>query len=97
MPIVCWSPVKTFNMLRQLTQSSTWLWIGGIELLVISFFNRFFLTVVLLGLLGYEYIILKEKKEKLNAFFNWALNCAVLAIFPALPMVDKDSNNYIFL
>lgn len=84
-------------MLRQLTLSQTWFWIAGIEFLVISFFNRFYLIFVLVGLLGYEYIILKEKKEKLESFFNWALNCAILAIFPALPMIDKDSHNFIFL
>lgn len=38
-----------------------------------------------------------DKKEKLNPFFNWGLNCAVLAIYPALPLVDKDSNNTFLL
>lgn len=33
-PVICWYPVKTFNMLRQLTKFETWFWIAGIELLV---------------------------------------------------------------
>lgn len=34
LPVFCWMPVKTFNMFRELTKFETWLWIGGIELLV---------------------------------------------------------------
>lgn len=34
LPILCWYPVKTFNMFRQLTKFKTWFWIGGIEFLV---------------------------------------------------------------
>lgn len=51
----------------------------------------------------YEYKIIScsfvilDKKEKLNPFFNWALNCAILAIYPALPIVDKDSSNIFLL
>lgn len=119
-------PVKTFNMFRELTKFETWLWIGGIELLVMSFFDRIFLTGLLLALIGYEYYVLKgvslcsvitlsvdiqllsdyefykiflfpDKKEKLEPFFKWSLNCAILAIYPALPLVDKDSNNILLL
>lgn len=97
LPVFCWIPVKTLNMLKQMTKFETWFWIGGIELLVLSFFERIFLSGLLIALLVYEYIILKEKKEKLEAFFKWALNCAVLAIYPALPLVDKDSNNPLLL
>ncbi|XP_031622436.1 GPI ethanolamine phosphate transferase 1 isoform X2 [Contarinia nasturtii] len=97
LPVFCWYPVKTFNMLRQLTKFETWFWIGGIEFLVLSFFNRIFLSGLLLALLAYEYYVLKDKKEKLEAFFRWALNCAILAIYPILPLVDKDSNNVFLL
>lgn len=97
LPVICWTPVRTFNMLRQMVRFQTWFWLAGIELLVLSFFHRFFLTGLLVALLVYEYIILKEKKEKLEAFFNWALNCVILAVFPALPLVDKDSNNFTLL
>lgn len=97
LPVICWTPVRTFNMLRQMVRFQTWFWLAGIELLVLSFFHRFFLSGLLVALLVYEYIILKEKKEKLEAFFNWALNCLVLAVFPALPLVDKDSNNFTLL
>lgn len=38
-----------------------------------------------------------DKKEKLEAFFRWALNCGLLAIYPALPLVDKDANNVFLL
>lgn len=34
LPVFCWYPVKTFNMLRRLNKMETWFWIGGIELLV---------------------------------------------------------------
>lgn len=34
LPVLCWYPVRTFNMLRQLTKLETWFWIGGIEFLV---------------------------------------------------------------
>lgn len=97
LPIICWAPVRTFNMLRELTRPATWFWIVGIEILVLSFFHRFWLTFLLIALLGYEYVILKEKKEKLESFFNWALNCAVLAIFPALPLVDGNSSSFTLL
>ncbi|XP_055319471.1 GPI ethanolamine phosphate transferase 1 [Sitodiplosis mosellana] len=97
LPVLCWYPVKTFNMLRQLTKFETWFWIGGIELLVLSFFNRIFLSGLLLALLAYEFYVLKDKKEKLEAFFKWALNSAILAIYPAMPLVDKDSNNIFLL
>lgn len=97
LPVICWTPVRTFNMLRQMVRIQTWFWLAGIEVLVLSFFHRFFLTGLLIALLAYEYIILKEKKEKLQAFFHWALNCLVLSIFPSLPLVDKDSNNFTLL
>lgn len=38
-----------------------------------------------------------DKKEKLNPFFNWALNNVVLAIYPSLPLVNSDSNNIYLL
>lgn len=38
-----------------------------------------------------------DKKERLEPFFKWGLNCAVLCIYPALPLVDKDSNHFMIL
>lgn len=34
LPLFCWYPVRTYNMLRHLIKLETWFWIAGVELLV---------------------------------------------------------------
>lgn len=97
LPAIFWLPVRTSNMLTVFKKFDTWIWIAGIEIFVLTFYHRFFLCGLLVAVVAYDFVQLKDKKANLEMFFKWALNSALLAIFPALPIVDKETNNITFL
>lgn len=96
-PVLFWLPICTSNMLQVLEHRDTWLWIIGLELCVFTFFHRFVLSGLLLAAIAYEFIQLRDKKANIEMFFKWALNTSLLAVFPALPIIDKETNNIILL
>lgn len=96
-PILFWLPIRTSNMLQVLKNRDTWLWLIGLELCVLTFFHRFFLSGLLIAVIAYDFVLLRDKKANIEMFFKWALNSALLAIFPALPIVDKETNNIMLL
>lgn len=77
-----WYPIGSGRLWICNTEGYAW-YLESIYISLIKSFKNFF-TV-------------PDKKEKLNPFFNWALNCIILAIYPALPIIDKDSSNTLLL
>lgn len=96
-PVLFWLPIRTPNMLQVLKNRDTWIWIVGLEVCVLTFYHRFFLSGLLVAVIAYEFIQLKDKNANIEMFFKWALNSFLLAIFPAIPIVDKETNNFVFL
>lgn len=97
LPAIFWMPVRTSNMLEILKKQHTWLWIAGVEMCVLTFFHRYFLSALFVGIIAYDFIQLKDRRANLEMFFKWALNSTLLAVFPALPVVDKETNNSLIL
>uniref|UniRef100_A0A336N1E4 GPI ethanolamine phosphate transferase 1 n=1 Tax=Culicoides sonorensis TaxID=179676 RepID=A0A336N1E4_CULSO len=63
------------------------------ELMIISFFHRNYLSLILMGHCLYELTISNSGRK---ANFKLFLSTVVLAVFPALPSVEKDSKeNYL--
>ena len=66
----------------------------GLELLVISFFYRSVLSVLLLVLSLWPYLTdLVSKRWKLCV--TWTVACLLVAIFPLLPVVGRNANYYL--
>lgn len=97
LPVLFWIPINTPNMLQVFKHTHTWIWIGGLEICVLTFFHRFFLSALLIGVIAYDFLQMRDKKANIEMFFKWALNSAILAIFPALPVVEKDGKNTLLL
>lgn len=63
------------------------------ELMIISFFHRNYLSIILIGHCLYELTISSSKRHANVKLF---LSTVALAVFPALPSVEKDSKeNYL--
>ena len=68
----------------------------GLELLVLSFFHRKVLTVLLLFLSAWPYATdLRQRQIKLC--LAWSMVCILLAIFPLLPVVGRNANYYLVI
>lgn len=71
--------------------------LSGLELLVLSFFHRGVLSLILLLLSMWPYAtVLREKQLKLC--MAWSVVCVLLSIFPLLPVVGRNANyNFVIL
>lgn len=105
LPIVCWAYVwrkrstflHAYHLLRQKPSrvfkvvTAIALVLCGLELLVLSFFFRRALSIVLLVFSLWPYFT-----ELVSSHFklcvSWTVSCLLLAIFPHLPVVGRDAN-----
>ena len=109
LPIVCWAYVwrnrTTFQRVRQLFRQNRSrmfkivvaivLVLCGLELLVLSFFFRRVLSIVLLVLSVWPYFSVLISTH-LKLCISWTVSCLLLAVFPHLPVVGRDAN-YLFV
>ncbi|XP_006816986.1 GPI ethanolamine phosphate transferase 1-like [Saccoglossus kowalevskii] len=63
----------------------------SVEILVLSFFYRELMSVGLLGIGLFPLMTSLRQSNKLLVFF-WMLSCGVVAVFPMLPVVERQSN-----
>ena len=63
----------------------------GLELLVLSFFYREVLTVILVVLSTWPYAT-ELRKKQMNICVAWNVVCVLLAVFPLLPVVGRNAN-----
>lgn len=68
-----------------------------LELLVLSFFYREVLSVILLSLSAWPFAT-ELRKKQLKLCVAWCVTCSLLAIFPLLPVVGRTANyNFVIL
>ncbi|NWX89056.1 PIGN transferase, partial [Nothoprocta pentlandii] len=103
LPVPVWyAVVKEFHVIQNLAANLSSLPVGqsvgflfvcalGIEILVFSFFYRFALTIGLLVFAGWPVITRLWVQAKTTAL-TWILLCALLAIFPLMPVVGREPN-----
>ncbi|XP_071443587.1 GPI ethanolamine phosphate transferase 1 [Hetaerina americana] len=63
-------------------------WIG-IEILVLSFFHRWLLSLGMVGLALLPFTRVRPKADTSKSFY-WAASCFVLGVFPLMPIVGKE-------
>lgn len=68
----------------------------GLELLVLSFFYREVLTVIILFLSAWPYIT-ELRRKQMKLCMAWSVVCLLLAIFPLLPVVGRNANYYLVI
>ncbi|XP_046408479.1 GPI ethanolamine phosphate transferase 1 isoform X2 [Ischnura elegans] len=66
------------------------LYLGGVEILVLSFFHRWLLSLGM-GVLALQPLLRTTAKAR-GAALYWVLSCALLAIFPFMPVVGKEGD-----
>lgn len=105
LPIVCWAYVwrkrTTFQHVYQLLRQNPSrvfkvvvaivLVLCGLELLVLSFFFRRVLSIILLVLSLWPYFT-ELVSSHFKLCITWTVSCLLLAIFPHLPVVGRDAN-----
>ncbi|XP_025890346.1 GPI ethanolamine phosphate transferase 1 isoform X1 [Nothoprocta perdicaria] len=103
LPVPVWyAVVKEFHVIQNLAANLSLLPVGqsvgflfvcalGIEILVFSFFYRFALTIGLLVFAVWPVITQLWVQAKKTAL-TWILLCALLAIFPLMPVVGREPN-----
>uniref|UniRef100_A0A8D8AML3 GPI ethanolamine phosphate transferase 1 n=1 Tax=Culex pipiens TaxID=7175 RepID=A0A8D8AML3_CULPI len=104
LPVLLWTPVfanfkKYSIVINRKTVVQTVLFVGCIELCVISFFERKVLSVLLIIVIIFysnQLIRCPVKGGRSIALATFCSN-SVLAIFPLFHVVEKDSNNPILL
>lgn len=83
----------------------------GIEMLVLSFFYRVVLTILIVGLVVFKgtddedefsnYLMhirtLSVIINRMKTNRRWLVSSLVLAVFPSLPVIEKDANNPLLL
>lgn len=67
--------------------------LGGLELLVLSFFHRQVLSLMLALLSLWPYTTALYKKER-KLCVIWTVVCLALSVFPVLPVVGRNANYY---
>lgn len=67
--------------------------LGGLELLVLSFFHRQVLSVMLVLLSLWPYTTELYKRER-RLCVMWTVVCLALSVFPILPVVGRNANYY---
>lgn len=65
--------------------------IMGVEILVLSFFYRWVLTVGLLAFAFWPVLMKLSVQEKITTV-SWVLLCLLLAVFPLMPVVGREPN-----
>ncbi|CAG2065535.1 unnamed protein product, partial [Timema podura] len=65
------------------------LYLAGIEILVLSFFYRFVLSIGVAGLAVWPLVSLRIPWM---LRIGWLASCASLAVFPSLPVVGREAN-----
>ena len=65
----------------------------GLEILVVSFFHREMLSILLLFLSGWPYFT-KLLSSHLRLCLTWSFLCISLAVFPLLPVMGRTANYY---
>ena len=109
LPIVCWSYVWRRRTLFQrvhllLKQNPKRMFrvlvaivfvLFGLELLVLCFFFRRVLSVILLFISLWPYFT-ELTSAHVKLCVTWSISCLLLAVFPHLPVVGRDAN-YIFV
>ena len=102
-PLICWNYVarqcvclrKTwvFSVSSRTLKLSLSLLVGliGLEILVLSFFYRYILSVGLILLASWPLATPLFKTHPLSAVL-WILHCLMLSCFPLLPVVGRDPN-----
>ncbi|XP_039609277.1 GPI ethanolamine phosphate transferase 1 isoform X1 [Polypterus senegalus] len=63
----------------------------GIELLVLSFFFRYMLTLGLAFLAGWPFVSKLWHQRKVGSL-SWIFGCLFLAVFPLMPVVGREAN-----
>jgi phosphatidylinositol glycan class N len=105
LPIVCWAYVwrkrSTFlHVYHLLKQNPSRVFkvvvaiifvLCGLELLVLSFFFRRALSIVLLILSLWPYLT-ELVSSNFKVCVSWTVSCLLLAVFPHLPVVGRDAN-----
>ncbi|XP_021913441.1 GPI ethanolamine phosphate transferase 1-like isoform X2 [Zootermopsis nevadensis] len=64
----------------------------GIEILVVSFFYRYFLSIGMLGLAAWPVIFPLDQSVQFPLLAGWVSSCLFLAVFPLLPVVGREPN-----
>ena len=104
-PILCWAHIwrkksivwHTFQLARlnpvQMFKLVVLLLFGtcGLELMVLSFFHREFLSVLLVLISLWPYFTEMVQKQ-LKLCVLWTITCLMLAVFPLLPVIGRNSN-----
>lgn len=67
LPVLFWLPIRTSNMLQVLKHRDTWIWIVGLELCVLTFYHRFFLSALLVAVIAYDFFQLKRPTSKCSS------------------------------
>ena len=105
LPIVCWTYAwRRRNIIRDtwsvVFQKPTRLFktvaalifiLCGLELLVLSFFFRAVLTLLLLLISLWPYFT-ELMTKRLKLCIIWSITCLLLAVFPLLPVVGRNAN-----
>ncbi|XP_077982914.1 GPI ethanolamine phosphate transferase 1-like [Glandiceps talaboti] len=104
MPVVLWNQAtKQYHVISDvinyLSKNHLYLKLIGyfclcgliIEILVLSFFHRELLSVGLFGIAFFPLLTPLRHSEK-TVVLGWFLSCSVMAIFPMLPVVGRESN-----
>lgn len=93
LPVFCWYPVRTFNMLRELTKFEAWFWIGGIELLVSVHSENFLFVHFLFDYVDYN-LTTQFPIQVLSFFHRIFLTGLLLALLAYEYIILKGSFNF---
>ncbi|XP_055690262.1 GPI ethanolamine phosphate transferase 1 [Lutzomyia longipalpis] len=67
---------------------------AGVELFVLAFFYRFTLAAILLIYCAIEAVQQYRRGCSKGILVKWIISSVVLAIFPSLPVIEKDANDF---
>ncbi|XP_069682129.1 GPI ethanolamine phosphate transferase 1 isoform X2 [Periplaneta americana] len=67
----------------------------GVELLVLSFFYRFILSIAVLGLALWPVLTSFSKPVRSSLLLGWMISSLFLAVFPLLPVIGREPNTWL--
>ncbi|XP_059613178.1 GPI ethanolamine phosphate transferase 1 [Phlebotomus argentipes] len=70
------------------------LYAAGVELFVLAFFYRFTLAAILLIYCAIEAVQQYRKGLPKMMLVKWIVSSTILSIFPSLPVIEKDANDF---
>uniref|UniRef100_A0A1B0DDG4 GPI ethanolamine phosphate transferase 1 n=1 Tax=Phlebotomus papatasi TaxID=29031 RepID=A0A1B0DDG4_PHLPP len=73
------------------------LYAAGVELFVLAFFYRFTLAAILLIYCAIESVNQYRKGLPKMMLVKWIVSSGILSIFPSLPVIEKDANDFLLL